>query len=531
MSRAPQTLYSIKSTGSGFLGAMSTWIDNKMIARTLVSSVYKVNQEWMETVLRNSYRTSYTGTDDDYVAVKIFEDIDEYRARDIQNEFEMLSNLKKECSTLAVVCLIGFIKETFSDSNKRNGFIVMEYVRGEPLSSLVITDPWIMANAIYEIADAVDNLHARGIIHNDIKPANIVMDERTFRPKLVDFGFSCISQKCVQDMKYGWRGTFLYMWSKKLLDYIYHAGNQELEELFSDADKAIKTRDALRENVNPEKLEKWTIEEFMLSDSWAVALTIEHILFTRNHTNLWKVYDDKDNKMIFAKLLSLVHGGYTKTFGAYDLRNVDIQLVQFFDEYILKRILDQPRNHALWAGLYGIAFRAKTLRDTYYTKPKYVPVPEPPSKSRKMEQTLYVPPKFEKDPPVRALDLFDEPIEEIITEESYIVPPSTGSLDVEDPNLEILLSLEELDPEAFFQFQTRHVARIGTPHNPAFALSICAARGRKEFCIWNRRADARHCACAFPSFKAAVRLFDDPKYLRARTFRPDESGVCPLCGK
>ena len=68
--------------------------------------------------------------------------------------------------------------------------IVMEYVRGRPLSDLIAPDG-IDARRLLEIlrpiASAIDYAHEHGVVHRDVKPANILIGEDR-RVKLVDLG-------------------------------------------------------------------------------------------------------------------------------------------------------------------------------------------------------------------------------------------------------------------------------------------------------------------------------------------------------
>ena len=73
-------------------------------------------------------------------------------------------------------------------------FIVMEYVDGEPLTRHVRKrqlDTRQRLELSLRICDAVEYAHARGIVHGDLKPANILVDEG-HHPKLVDFGIAKI---------------------------------------------------------------------------------------------------------------------------------------------------------------------------------------------------------------------------------------------------------------------------------------------------------------------------------------------------
>lgn len=71
-------------------------------------------------------------------------------------------------------------------------FIVMEYVRGRTLADYakaVNPKPREAAGLIAPIAQALGLVHRRGIIHQDIKPRNILVDDED-RPKLIDFGMA-----------------------------------------------------------------------------------------------------------------------------------------------------------------------------------------------------------------------------------------------------------------------------------------------------------------------------------------------------
>jgi tetratricopeptide (TPR) repeat protein/predicted Ser/Thr protein kinase len=68
--------------------------------------------------------------------------------------------------------------------------IVMEYVRGRPLSELVAPegmDPRPLLEILRPVASAIDYAHEHGVVHRDVKPANILIAEDR-RVKLVDLG-------------------------------------------------------------------------------------------------------------------------------------------------------------------------------------------------------------------------------------------------------------------------------------------------------------------------------------------------------
>jgi serine/threonine protein kinase/tetratricopeptide (TPR) repeat protein len=71
-------------------------------------------------------------------------------------------------------------------------FIVMEFVEGELLSSRVANGPLPIREVVeigLQVADALDEAHGRGIIHRDIKSANLMWTSRGL-VKVLDFGLA-----------------------------------------------------------------------------------------------------------------------------------------------------------------------------------------------------------------------------------------------------------------------------------------------------------------------------------------------------
>jgi serine/threonine-protein kinase len=71
-------------------------------------------------------------------------------------------------------------------------FIAMEYVEGKPLDQKINGSPLKVAEILQiapQIADALSEAHSKGIIHRDIKAANIILTNRG-QVKVLDFGLA-----------------------------------------------------------------------------------------------------------------------------------------------------------------------------------------------------------------------------------------------------------------------------------------------------------------------------------------------------
>jgi serine/threonine protein kinase len=86
------------------------------------------------------------------------------------------------------VCIVYDVSET------EDGllFIAMEFVEGQPLDALLTRGPLAIARVVeigVQVADALDAAHASRIVHRDIKPGNISLNDRG-QVKVLDFGLA-----------------------------------------------------------------------------------------------------------------------------------------------------------------------------------------------------------------------------------------------------------------------------------------------------------------------------------------------------
>jgi serine/threonine protein kinase len=77
------------------------------------------------------------------------------------------------------------------DQQDEKLFIAMELIEGESLASVISRGPMIPADAVrvaIHVADGLSEAHAKGIVHRDIKPDNIILSPRFV--KVLDFGIA-----------------------------------------------------------------------------------------------------------------------------------------------------------------------------------------------------------------------------------------------------------------------------------------------------------------------------------------------------
>ena len=74
-------------------------------------------------------------------------------------------------------------------------FFAMEFIRGVPLDEFVRSrglDASECLELVARVCDAVQHAHDKGVVHRDLKPVNILVDE-SGQPKILDFGVAHVT--------------------------------------------------------------------------------------------------------------------------------------------------------------------------------------------------------------------------------------------------------------------------------------------------------------------------------------------------
>ena len=76
-------------------------------------------------------------------------------------------------------------------------FLVMEYISGMSLKDYIARksplDPLEVLRIGWQIAQGLAAAHAQGVIHRDVKPANVMLDDGATRAQLTDFGLARVA--------------------------------------------------------------------------------------------------------------------------------------------------------------------------------------------------------------------------------------------------------------------------------------------------------------------------------------------------
>ncbi|MEN3338494.1 MAG: eukaryotic-like serine/threonine-protein kinase, partial [Acidobacteriota bacterium] len=101
--------------------------------------------------------------------------------------------LLREPRLLASVSHPNIVAITTAEKQENVFFIVMEYVQGETLEHIIETHGALDINRALDftcqICNGVDHAHSQGVIHRDLRPANVLVTDNDM-VKVADFGTS-----------------------------------------------------------------------------------------------------------------------------------------------------------------------------------------------------------------------------------------------------------------------------------------------------------------------------------------------------
>ncbi len=142
-----------------------------------------------------------------YVAIKVLR-------KELTADRKFIARFRREALAVAKLSHPNILH--IHDANLAHGcyYIAMEYVDGGSLKDLIARGPLPIGNALdiaIQLADALDYAHREGLIHRDVKPANVLLT-RSGRPKLADFGIvQALHERSALTLPGSSPGTPMYM--------------------------------------------------------------------------------------------------------------------------------------------------------------------------------------------------------------------------------------------------------------------------------------------------------------------------------
>ncbi len=103
-----------------------------------------------------------------------------------------LDGHRSEAATLRALHHPGVVEVYETGHHPGGAYLIMQLVDGESLSQRIVRAPLSVHEATTigaQVSDTLAHVHDQGIVHRDVKPANVLLDARQ-RPFLTDFGIS-----------------------------------------------------------------------------------------------------------------------------------------------------------------------------------------------------------------------------------------------------------------------------------------------------------------------------------------------------
>ena len=184
------------------------------------SSLFNERYEIVKNIGKGTGSTIFLAKDhhdeEQFVALKILEiNYDEKNAL----ETELLARFMREAETAASLKHKNIVRIIDSGHANNVAYIAMEFIRGKSLKEYsqpkALLPRALIVDLIAQCADGLHYAHEKGIIHRDVKPANILYDHSAACAKLGDFGIAHIANS-TQTLAGSFLGTLFYMSPEQL---------------------------------------------------------------------------------------------------------------------------------------------------------------------------------------------------------------------------------------------------------------------------------------------------------------------------
>jgi eukaryotic-like serine/threonine-protein kinase len=113
---------------------------------------------------------------------------------DLENDAEAVRAFEREARILAGLSDPNIVRVYDSFVDEGHHYFVMEYIEGEHLGKLIRRGASVdrAIRILEQVLSGIQSMHSHGIIHQDLKPSNILIDSRGIA-KITDFGLATSS--------------------------------------------------------------------------------------------------------------------------------------------------------------------------------------------------------------------------------------------------------------------------------------------------------------------------------------------------
>ena len=150
----------------------------------MINERYEVIKSIGEGGMANVYLAQDTILDRK-VAVKVLRG-------DLSNDEKFIRRFEREALSVSKLSHPNIVEVYDVGEENEQHYIVMEYIDGYTLTEFLAQNPAgkLRQRAVDQLLDAVAYLHKKGIVHNDLKPDNILISRVDNTIKIIDFGLS-----------------------------------------------------------------------------------------------------------------------------------------------------------------------------------------------------------------------------------------------------------------------------------------------------------------------------------------------------
>lgn len=160
------------------------------------------------------YLANQLSLDNRKVVVKVLPPFGSHAAvADFRREAALLASLAHPY--ILPIYAYGIVGERHAGPSSYSPYLVLPYVRQGSLEEIFLRGgraPWSLQRVvpiIADVAEALDYAHARGVLHRDVKPANLLLYDS--HVLLADFGVAALIDSSMSHLTTGWAGSPAFM--------------------------------------------------------------------------------------------------------------------------------------------------------------------------------------------------------------------------------------------------------------------------------------------------------------------------------